>query len=141
MNWKLIVLGGLAFFVTTFIVSFGTGQVIHEGVLKEPYKATAEFWLPELAQDPPDIAALMPRWIAGGLITALVLAALFGWIRSAFSGPGWKKGMQYGLFLATFAAVMLLGYSGVFNLPAKILIWCPTECPPCASSRARCGVR
>ena len=25
MNWKLIVLGGLAYFVTTFIVGFGTG--------------------------------------------------------------------------------------------------------------------
>ncbi len=123
MNWKLIVLGGLAFFVTTFILGMGTGIVIHDGVLKEPYKASSEFWLPALAQDPPDMAVLMPRWITTGLITSLVVAALFGWVRSAFSGPGWKQGLYYGLFLSIFAGVMYLGFTGVFNLPAKILIW------------------
>ena len=69
------------------------------------------------------MAALMPRWIATGLLSSLVIAALFGWIRSAFSGPGWKQGLSYGLFLAVFAGLIYLGFSGVFNLPAEILIW------------------
>ena len=123
MNWKLIILGGLAFYVTTFVVSMGTGQVIHEGVLKAPYQEHAEFWLPALAQDPPDMAALMPHWILTGLISSLVVAALFCWVRPAFGGPGWKQGLFFGLFLAIFAATMYLGFSGVFNLPATILIW------------------
>lgn len=92
MNWKLIVIGGFVFYVVTFVVSFATGPVVHEGILDEPYRATVEFWRPELTQDPPDVASLMPRWIAGGVLTALVFAAIYGWIRGGLSGAPWLKG-------------------------------------------------
>ena len=123
MNWKLIVLGGLAFFVTTMILGMGTGAVIHEGILDPAYGETTEFWRPELNQDPPDMAALMPYWMATGCITSLIIATLFGWVRSSFAGPGWKRGLVFGVFMTIFTVAIFLGYSGVFNLPAKIWIW------------------
>lgn len=123
MNWKIVLLGGLAYYVTIFIGSFVTGQVIHEGILDAPYRATSEFWRPELVQDPPDMAALMPMWMFNGLIGALVVAAIFSWIRPAFAGPAWKKGLSYGIVLSAFAATINLGWSGVFDLPGEIWFW------------------
>ncbi len=65
----------------------------------------------------------MPRWIAGGLISSLILAAIYGWVPPALQGPGWKKGLSFGLGVAIMASVFLLGYSGIFDLPGKIWIW------------------
>ncbi len=123
MNWKLIVVGGLVFYIVMLIVSFATGPIIHEGLLKESYQANASFWKPELNQDPPDMAALMPLWITTGLITAFVLAAIYGWIRGAFSGPGWKKGLSYGAVLSLVGGCFMAGWSGIFNLPINIWVW------------------
>jgi hypothetical protein len=123
MNWKLVVIGGIAFYIVTFLVSFITGPLIHQGVLDQPYKENAQFWRPELNQDPPDMAALMPRWITTGVITSLIIAALYGFVRPAFQGAGWKRGLLYGLGLAILTCVSLAGYSGVFNLPDKIWLW------------------
>ena len=60
-NIKVILLGGLAMYVAEFLLSMATGGVIHEGILTELYQANASFWRPELNQQPPDMAALMPR--------------------------------------------------------------------------------
>ena len=60
MNWKLIIVGGLVFYVVMFVVSMVTGPVVHQGILLESYQATEQFWRPELRQVPPDMAALMP---------------------------------------------------------------------------------
>ena len=68
-NIKTIVTGGIVFYVAQFIASMITGMFIHEGVLDPLYNATSEFWRPELRSDPPDMAALMPRWITVGLIS------------------------------------------------------------------------
>ena len=122
-RWKLIVLGGLAYYIVTFIVGFATGPLIHEGVLKPTYQANSQLWRPELNQDPPDMAALMPRWITTGVIGSFIVAGIFGWIRPAFSGPGWKRGLQYGVVLGLLGIVCCLGYSGIFNAPDKIWIW------------------
>ena len=84
MNWKLVVLGGLAMYLVIFVVSFATAMVVHERVLEPAYQQTAEFWRPELRQDPPDMAALMPRWITVGLITSFAFAGLYGWIHQGF---------------------------------------------------------
>lgn len=127
-SWKLVVLGGLALFVATFIVSLGTGPLIHNGVLKETYRANAQFWRPELNQEPPDMAALMPRWITTWVLASFILAAIYGCVRGSLSGPGWKKGLTYGLILGGFGLAWgVLGYSGVFNLPDKIWIWWAAE--------------
>jgi hypothetical protein len=127
MNWKLVVIGGLLFYVVMFVVGFATGPLIHNGVLEGPYKANPQFWRPELNQDPPDMGALMPRWIAIGLITSLVLAAVYGWVRPAFAGPGWKAGLKFGLVLAIVNACAMAGWSGVFNLPNEIWFWWAVE--------------
>ncbi len=123
MNWKLIIGGALVFFIATWIVGMVTGMVIHNGVLMEPYKETSEFWRPELRSDPPDMAALMPLWILNGLIGALVIACIYGWVRRCLEGPGWKKGAKYGLMLWLLAAALYLGLSGVFDLPGTIWAW------------------
>lgn len=123
MNWKLIVVGGLVFYIVMFVVSFATGPIIHDGLLKASYQANAEHWRPELNQDPPDMGALMPQWITTGLITAFVLAAVYGGIRGAFSGPGWKKGLWFGVILSVIGCCFMAGWWGIFNLPAKIWIW------------------
>jgi hypothetical protein len=123
LSWKLVLLGGLAFYAAQWIVGFATGMLIHNGVLAEPYDATASFWRPELNQEPPDMVALLPLWITTGLIVAFVLAAIYGIVRPAFSGAGWKKGLKYGLMLAVFGLCWNLGYSGVFDLPYVIWTW------------------
>jgi hypothetical protein len=127
MNWKLIVLGGLAMYVVMFLVSFATGPIIHEGVLDETYRAHEEFWRPELREDPPNMAALMPRWISVGVITTLIMAALYGVVHTAFTGPGWMKGLKYGAGLAILMACFGAGWSGVFNLPDNIWAWWGAE--------------
>lgn len=123
MNWKLVVLGGLALYIVSFLVSFATGPLIHQGLLKDTYKAHSEYWRPELNQDPPDMAALMPRWISVGVLSSLILAALYGWIRPAFSGSGWRRGLSYGFLLSIVFGVAFAGWSGVFNLPEKVWLW------------------
>ena len=123
LNFKIIIGGGVLMYLAQFIVSFVTGSFIHEGVLDPLYKATTEFWRPELNQDPPDMAALMPLWIATGLLVALVQAAIYDNIRPALDGSGVTTGLKFGLLLALLFGLFGLSYSGVFNLPGAIWGW------------------
>ncbi|MFQ5741295.1 MAG: hypothetical protein ACE5JX_20040 [Acidobacteriota bacterium] len=124
MNWKLVIIGGLAFWLVTNIVGmFGTGVVIHGWILGPAYRAHESFWIPPLRQDPPDMAAAMPHWLLMSLLSSLVVAGLYSLVRPAFSGPGWKRGLTWGLCLGIFSFVTLLGYSGVINLPMQIWVW------------------
>lgn len=124
MRWKLIILGGIAFYAAMFLISLATGPLIHEGLLKATYQAHAQLWRPELNQTPPDMAALMPRWITTGLLVAFLQVGIYGLLESAFSGAGWLKGLKYGGVLAVLGICCSLGYSGVFNAPDKIwAIW------------------
>ncbi|MCH9025734.1 MAG: hypothetical protein IIA05_01290 [Proteobacteria bacterium] len=104
-----------------------SGPLIHEGVLDELYKAHAQFWRPELNQEPPDLAALMPRWIATGLIGSFLIAGVYGVVRSSFDGAGWLKGLKYGLVLFLISISLALGWSGVFNLPDELWVWWTLE--------------
>jgi hypothetical protein len=122
-NIKVIVLGGLAMYITQFIVSMITGPFIHENILVDAYIATSSFWRPELTQVPPDMAALLPRWITTGVITAFIITAIYDNIRSAFDGSGLLKGMKFGFVAFLFSACLSAGWSGVFNLPSEIWIW------------------
>jgi len=123
INPKLIIVGGLAYYVTQWIISFVTGPLIHEGVLTEAYQANSSFWRPELVQYPPDMAALLPRWITTGLISALLAAAIYDNIRSGLDGSGAVKGMKFGFIAFIFYASFAAGWSGVFNLPDSIWAW------------------
>ena len=123
MNWKVIVVGGLAYYVAAFIVSMAGGALIHEGILDEAYRATESFWRPELAQDPPDMTTLMPLWITTGIITSFVLAGIYGVFRAALSGPAWQRGLEFGIALWLLNISLMAAWSGVFNLPYKIWIW------------------
>jgi hypothetical protein len=123
MNARLIVVGGIAFYIVTWLVSFVSGPLIHNGVLAETYRATACFWRPALMQEPPDMAALLPRWIATGLLLSFILAALYGWVRSAIAGRGWKRGAKFGFGVFLLVAGVMASYSGFFNLPDRVWVW------------------
>ncbi len=123
MNWKLIFLGGLAYYVAAFVVSMAGGTFIHEGVLDEAYQATVDFWRPELVSDPPDMAALMPQWIAVGLVTSFIVAGIYGVFRSALSGPAWQRGLKFGIAVWLVNVSYMAAMYGVFNLPYKIWAW------------------
>jgi hypothetical protein len=126
-NLKVILLGGLAFYVAQFIVSMITGPFIHEGVLNEIYRANASFWRPELNQDPPDMAALMPRWITTGLIASFIMAGIYDNIRPALNGAAVVKGIKFGFIAFLFNLCATAGWSGVFNLPNEIWLWWSAE--------------
>ncbi|MDH3839472.1 MAG: hypothetical protein OET16_06475 [Chromatiales bacterium] len=123
MNWKIVFIGGLACYVAQWIAGFVTGAVIHEGILDPVYIATPQFWRPELVQDPPDIMALLPRWISAGLIGSFLFAGIYSLLRHAFAGPGWLRGLKFGLMVAVIAASAMLGWSGVLALPDVIWAW------------------
>jgi hypothetical protein len=126
-NIKVIVVGGLAMYVVQFLLGILTGPLIHEGVLVEAYQANAAFWRPELNQDPPDMAALMPRWIATGLIGAFILAGIFDNIRGGLAGSMLVRGLKYGVILFLINLCISAGWSGVFNLPEEIWVWWNAE--------------
>ena len=130
MNWKIAVIGGIAAFVATMLVGFGTGYFIHSpeaGVLAETYRATGAFWRPELNQVPPDMMALMPMWILNGVISSIIVAAIYSVVRSSLTGAAWQRGLKYGVVVALFWLVNALGYFGVFNLPANVWQWWGVE--------------
>ncbi len=127
LDWKVIVGGGVVMYIAQFVVGGLTGMFIHEGVLDPLYKATSEFWRPELNQDPPDLAALMPRWISVGLLISLVYAGIYDNIRSALDGSGLIKGLKFGVLMALFYTMFNLAFSGVFNLPDAIWAWWTVE--------------
>ncbi len=127
LDWKVIIGGGILMYVAQFIVGFATGHFIHEGVLDPLYRLTTEFWRPELNQDPPDMAALMPRWISIGLLTSLVYAGIYDNIRSAFDGSGMIKGLKFGLIMAIIYILFCAAFSGIFNLPNAIWGWWALE--------------
>jgi len=127
LDMKVIIGGGLAMYVVQFIVGGATGMLIHEGVLDPLYAATTEFWRPELNQDPPDLAALMPRWISVGVLISLVYAGIYDNIRSALEGSNIMKGLKYGVLMALFYTMFNMAFSGVFNLPDAIWFWWTLE--------------
>ena len=132
MRWKLVLVGGLVFFAVSFLVSFGTGQLIHEGVLKSTYQEYPTFWRPELMATPPDMGALMPMWIPRGILSALIVAFIYAGCRSAWKGPGWRKGLQGGLYVGLFSLCYgLLGWAFALNLPDKIWVWWTVDCFLC----------
>lgn len=129
MNWKLILFGGLVFWAVTFVIGFGTGMLIHGVILEPAYVETEAFWQPALRAKPPDMGAMMPQWIAAGLLGGFVFAAMYGWVRHGLLGPGWIRGLQFGVMLTLFGCMFILGWSGVFNLPGRIWLWWTIELP------------
>ena len=126
-NAKVIFLGGLVYYIVMWVISMVSGMVIHEGILDPIYTAHQEFWRPELNQDPPDIASLMPRWITTGLIGAFIGAGIYDNIRSAFSGSGAVQGAKFGVVMALIYASTAAGWSGIFNLPEAVWFWWAVE--------------
>ena len=122
-NPKVIVVAGLAMYVVQWVVSMVSGMLIHEGVLTPLYMETSAFWRPELNQQPPDMAALMPRWITVGVLAALIQAGIYHNIRSALNGSGLIKGIKYGVVVFLFHLCFSAGWSGVFNLPEMLWVW------------------
>ena len=127
MNAKAIALGGFAFYLVTWLVSMVTGPLLHRGLLDEVYRANMAFWRPELMQDPPDLAALMPRWVITGLILSFVLAALYTRFGPVISGHGWMRGARYGFAVWVLVAAVMATWTGIFNLPDSVWFWWAVE--------------
>lgn len=123
MNWKVVVIGTIVFYVVMFVLGFVTGPLIHQGVLKADYQTYANFWRPELRSDPPDMAALMPTWIATGLVWSLTVVIVFVIVRPCIKGTGWKRGIYFGLLIWLLTSGLYVAYWGLFDLPAKIWMW------------------
>lgn len=124
MNLKRVFLGAFVFWLVTNALSFGvSGYLIHEMILDSTYQASEPLWRPELRQDPPDMVSLMPGWLLMSFLSSLVVAGIYSCVRGSFNGPGWKKGMSWGLCLSLFTAVSYFGLTGVMNLPHKIALW------------------
>ena len=123
MNWKLVFIGGLAYYIAAFVVSMAGGTFIHEGVLDAAYRATTEFWRPELMTDPPDMGALMPMWIATGVVASFILAGIYSVFRGALSGPAWQRGLKFGIAVWLLNVSYMAAMYGVFNLPYKLWAW------------------
>jgi hypothetical protein len=62
-------------------------------------------------------------WITNGLIGAVIVGGIYSVVRSSLTGAAWQRGLKFGVIVALFALVNLLGYWGVFNLPGKIWQW------------------
>ena len=127
LSWKVVLLGGLAYYAVQWIIGMPIGMLIHNGILEPVYDQTASFWRPELMQEPPDMAALLPRWITTGVIVSFLVAGIYCFVRRAFDGPGWKKGAKYGLMLFVLGAGWNASLSGIFNLPETIWFWWAIE--------------
>jgi hypothetical protein len=126
LSWKVVLIGGLAFYAVQWIIGMPIGMLIHNAVLEPVYDQAASFWRPELNADPPD-PALLPRWITTGVIVSFLVAGIYCFVRPAFAGPGWKKGAKYGLMLFVLGAGWNASLSGVFNLPETIWFWWTVE--------------
>ena len=120
-NLKIILLGGLAYYIAQFVVSMLTGPFIHEGVLVELYVAHSMFWRPELVSD--NMGDLLPRWIATGIVASFFQVTIYDNIRYALSGGHAIKGIKFGLISFVFYACFSAGWSGIFNLPEAVWIW------------------
>ncbi len=125
MNWKIVFIGGVAYYAAFFVLSMIGGSFIHspDGVLGALYRETAAFWRPELQSDPPDMVALMKMWVPIGLLSSFLLAGIYSVIRTSFAGAGVVRGVKFGIVGWIFAAVAAMGYWGVLNLPTQIWTW------------------
>lgn len=125
MNWKIVFIGGLIYYLVFFLLSMVGGHLIHgpEGVLGPIYREYAAFWRPELNATPPDMVALMKIWVPIGLLSSFLLAGIYSVIRSSLTGSGLVRGVKFGVIGWIFALVAALGYWGVFNLPTTIWTW------------------
>jgi hypothetical protein len=62
-------------------------------------------------------------FITAGLIGAFIVAGIYGHVRSTFTGHGWQRGLKFGFVIFLIVVSVLLGMSGVFNLPDKVWLW------------------
>ncbi len=124
MNMRLVMVSTLAFWIVSNIIGMAvTGPIIHQKILDPEYRANESFWLPELRQDPPDMGALMPRWLLNSFLSSLVVGGIYSYVRNSFPAPGFKQGFYWGLSLAVFTVVTTNAWSGIFDLPSTLWIW------------------
>ncbi len=124
MNWKRVLLGTVVFWLVSNILGLGlTGWLIHEKVLDSEYQAHEKLWLPELVQDPPDMASLMPKWLLLSFVSSLVVATIYNLVRGSFAGPGWRRGLSLGACLGIFASVSYFSLTGMIAMSTKIALW------------------
>lgn len=129
MRWIFVPAGGLAFFVVSFLVGGVTGAVLHgEGGLLEPaYRAHAQLWRPELNATPPDLGALMPLWLATGVLHSMIVALVYLLFAPALRGGVLANGLRFGVAMSLLMAGTYAMLYGVFALDGMVWAWWAVE--------------
>ena len=73
------------------------------------------------------MAAMMPQWLLTSFLSSLVVAGIYSLVRGSFGGPGWSRGMRWGLSLGIFSCMSYFAMLGVFHLPLQMRIWWSIE--------------
>lgn len=126
MNWKIVFIGGGAYYLANFLLSMVLGIVIHDpqsGILAEAYAATMSFWRPELFRDSLDMGLMFRILIPSGLLSAFLGAGIYSVIRPALTGAAWLRGLKFGAISVIFGIISVLSYRRVLNLPDQIWSW------------------
>ena len=117
MNIKSILLGALVFFLVSVALAFVLA-IPDEALFEEIYKALP-LWRGELESN----SSLFLAWIAQKMIFALGISLLFHWVSPSMKGPGWRRGILFGLCTCPLIWATYLGLWTLFTLPASIWIW------------------
>ena len=56
-------------------------------------------------------------------VSSLVVAGIYSCVHTTFSGPGWRKGLTWGLCLGLLTFMTYMSFSGLFDLPMKMWVW------------------
>lgn len=129
MNIKLVLLGGIAYFLFAQIIGAISGPLVHGpgGALDATYKMNSAMWRPELNATPPDLMALMPLWLTTAAINSLIVAVVFDLIRPSLSGGAIAQGLRFGITVGLIMAGLFGLYFGIFALPAKVWVFWGVE--------------
>jgi len=129
VNIKLVLLGGIAYFLIAQIIGAISGPLVHGpgGALEATYQMYSAMWRPELNATPPDLMALMPLWLTTAAINSLIVAAVFDLIRPSLPGGAVAQGLRFGITVGLIMVGLFGLYFGIFALPAKVWIFWGVE--------------
>lgn len=125
MNIKFVLIGTVAWFLISQVIGMVSGMLIHGpgGALNATYMEFAAMWRPELNQQPPDMAALLPLWMSMAALNALLMAVIYELIRPALNAGLVANGVRFALVTGLTMTALYAMHFGLFALPARVWIF------------------
>ena len=117
MNLKAFLLGSLAFFLVSLLLAF---------ILAIPDEAFFEQIYDEVSLWRGDFSGsskFLYGWVTQKMIFAMGFSLVFQWIFPSIQGPGWRRGIIFGLSTCLFVWATYLGLWSVLDLPGILWIW------------------